>query len=49
MAAVGEVGMLAAPVGTWVSSGPEGFGVFRIIFLAEGLGGLSTLGDSLSG
>jgi hypothetical protein len=45
----GEVGLLTTPVRTLMSSEPVGFGVSRKVFLAEGLGGLSTFGDSLSG
>jgi hypothetical protein len=42
------VGLLAAPFGTLMFSEPWGFGVSRRVFPAEGLGGLSTFGDSLS-
>jgi hypothetical protein len=45
----GEVGLLAAPVGTLTFSEPDGFDISGRVFLAEGLEGLSTFGDSLSG
>jgi hypothetical protein len=48
-AAGGVVGLLVAPVGTLMSSKPEGFGGSRRVFRAEGLRGMSTFGDSLSG
>jgi hypothetical protein len=38
-----------APVETLVSSGPGGFDIAGKVFLAEGLEGLSTFGDSLLG
>jgi hypothetical protein len=48
-AADGEVGLLAASAEVLLSSGPEGFNISRRVFPVEGLGGLSTFGDSLSG
>jgi hypothetical protein len=45
----GEVGLLAALVGRWMSSGSAGFDISRKVFSAEGLRGLSTFGDLLSG
>jgi hypothetical protein len=47
--ACGEVRLLAVPFGTLMSSKLEGFGISGRVFLAEGLRGLSTSGDSLSG
>jgi hypothetical protein len=47
-AAGGVLGLLVAPVGTLMSSKPEGFGGSRRVFRA-GLRGMSTFGDSLSG
>jgi hypothetical protein len=38
-----------APVGISVTSGPGGFNIFWEDCPVEGLGGLSTFGDSLSG
>jgi hypothetical protein len=43
----GEVGSHAAPIGTSVSYEPRGFSISGRVFPVEGLGGLSTLGDSL--
>jgi hypothetical protein len=45
----GEVGLLTAPVETLVSSGLGAFDITEKVFPAEGLRGLSTFGDSLSG
>jgi hypothetical protein len=45
----GEVGLLVAPAKTLVYSGPRGFSISGKVFPAEGLGGLSTFGNSLSG
>jgi hypothetical protein len=38
-----------APVGTLMSFESVGFNISRRVFLAQGLGGLSTFGDMLSG
>jgi hypothetical protein len=43
----GEAGLLAALGGTLMSSEPGRFGVSGMFFPEEGLGGLSTFGDSL--
>jgi hypothetical protein len=48
LASDGEVGVPFAPVGSSVSPGLRGFDVSGVDFPAGGLGGLSTLGDSLS-
>jgi hypothetical protein len=45
----GEVGIPAAPVEALVCSGHGCFDVFVKVFPIDGLGGLSTIGDSLSG
>jgi hypothetical protein len=45
----GKAILLAALVGILMYSEPKRFGVLGMVFLAEGLGGLSTFGDSLSG
>jgi hypothetical protein len=37
------------PIGTWVPSDPGGFGAFGGVFPTEGLRGLFTFKDSLSG
>jgi hypothetical protein len=47
VASDGEVRTPFAPAGSSVSSGPGGFDISRLDFLAEGLGCLSTIGDSL--
>jgi hypothetical protein len=44
----GEVGLLMAPAEALVSFGLGGFDISGKVFLVEGLGGLSTFGDSLS-
>jgi hypothetical protein len=41
--------LLAAPAGTLMSSEPKGFSISGKVFPAKGLGGLSTLWDSLLG
>jgi hypothetical protein len=43
----GEVEVPFAPVGSSMSFQPGGFKISSVEFLAEGLEGLSTLGDSL--
>jgi hypothetical protein len=48
-AADGEVGLLAAPAKALVSSGPGGFDICGKVFPVEGLRGLRTFGDLLSG
>jgi hypothetical protein len=45
----GKLGSFVALVRTLMSSEPGGFSVFGKVFPAEGHGGLSTFGDSLSG
>jgi hypothetical protein len=43
----GEVRAPFAPAGSLVSSGPGGFDIYEVDFPAEGLRGVSTLGDLL--
>jgi hypothetical protein len=45
----GEVRLLVALAEALVSFGPGVFDISGNVFLLEGLGGLSTFGDSLSG
>jgi hypothetical protein len=49
LATDGEVEFLEVPVEVLMSFGPEGFDITGKPFLAGGLGGLSTFGDSLLG